>query len=51
MYTFAAFATLSVVVTAVFGHDVHEDSQVPLGYVKYPWQATVPGDGDGKSFG
>jgi agmatinase len=31
------------------GHD-HGQPQMPLGYVKYPYQATYPGDGEGTSF-
>lgn len=37
------FVSLSLTVLA---HDELED-QLPLGYVKYPYQAAYPGDGEG----
>ncbi|KAI0055883.1 agmatinase [Artomyces pyxidatus] len=29
-----------------FGHDDHDADQIPLDYVRYPYQATYPGDND-----
>ena len=29
------------------GHEHSDDTQMPLGYVKYPYQATYPGDDSG----
>jgi len=29
---------------SAFGHEVAEETQLPLGYYKYPYQATYPGD-------
>ena len=49
------FLSLSVAViatfTAVIAHDKHEhDTQMPLDYVKYPYQAVYyPGDNEGSS--
>jgi len=31
--------------TSCVGHDGHDEDQIPLGYVRYPYQATYPGDG------
>lgn len=38
------FAILAALVCAA--HDHHHD-QMPLDYVKYPYQAIYPGDGEG----
>jgi agmatinase len=36
---------LAVFVVQAFGHDHHDhDDQVPVGYVKYPYQAVMPHD-------
>ena len=37
---------LAIVVSA---HEELNSDQIPLGYVKYPYQATYPGDGEGLS--
>ncbi|EIN06498.1 agmatinase [Punctularia strigosozonata HHB-11173 SS5] len=46
MRSLATSVVLSVLLSTVFGHEGHEEAQLPLGYVKYPWQASIPGDGD-----
>lgn len=30
-----------------FAHDHHPEDQIPLNYVKYPYQAMYPGDDEG----
>lgn len=45
-----AFLLASLVLTAVAlvcAHDGHDHDQMPLGYVKYPYQAMYPGDDTG----
>lgn len=45
LYVFVAAALASVAIA----HDDHEHGgQMPLGYVKYPYQAMYPGDNEGK---
>jgi hypothetical protein len=39
-FIFAAFAICT-------GFHYHDDLQMPLGYVKYPYQGVYPGDGEG----
>jgi agmatinase len=43
------FATLFALAFAVvsFAHDGHHEEQIPMNYVKYPYQATYPGDNEG----
>jgi agmatinase len=43
------FATLFTLAFAVvsFAHDGHHEEQIPMNYVKYPYQATYPGDNEG----
>lgn len=37
-----------VLLATVFAHDDHDHAdQMPLGYVKYPYQAVYPGDNEG----
>ena len=36
--------------TSCVGHDGHDEDQMPLGYVRYPYQATYPGDGSSQCF-
>ncbi|KZS86857.1 agmatinase [Sistotremastrum niveocremeum HHB9708] len=43
---FVAIALPVVLCAQDAHHDHHHDEQVPLGYVKYPYQAQYPGDGD-----
>ena len=43
----ALFSIRSVV--AHVGNDHEVGSQIPIGYVKYPYQATYPGDNEGES--
>ena len=31
------------------GHDGHDENQMPLDYVRYPYQAAYPGDDTGQS--
>ena len=38
---------LAVPVALVAAHDGHDALQMPLGYVKYPYQAVYPGDDTG----
>ena len=35
--------------TSCAGHDGHDEDQMPLNYVRYPYQAVYPGDDSGKS--
>ncbi len=35
--------------TSSLGHDDHEKDQMPLDYVRFPYQATYPGDNSGQS--
>lgn len=47
-YSFVACAVLlSISVGAHVAHDHDLTDQIPLGYVKYPYQATYPGDNEG----
>lgn len=49
LYSFVICAALlSVPVATHVGHDHDVAGQIPLGYVKYPYQATYPGDNEGK---
>ena len=41
---------LAVPVALVAAHDGHDALQMPLGYVKYPYQAVYPGDDEGMRF-
>ena len=43
------FATLFALVFAAVGlaHDSHHEDQMPMNYVKYPYQAMYPGDDEG----
>lgn len=36
-----------VALALVAAHDHESHDQLPVGYVKYPWQATYPGDNEG----
>ena len=49
IYPLAAFSVLLVVPAAlVAAHDGHDhDLQMPLDYVRYPYQAIYPGDDEG----
>ncbi|KAG6381759.1 agmatinase [Boletus reticuloceps] len=38
----------TVLVCVAIAHDDHGHEQMPLGYVKYPYQAVYPGDNEGK---
>jgi agmatinase len=33
---------------ACAGHDDHDEDQIPMGYVRFPYQATYPGDNSGQ---
>ena len=44
----AFLSLLAVPIVLVAAHDGHDDLQMPLGYVKYPYQAVYPGDNDGR---
>ncbi|KAI0051507.1 agmatinase [Auriscalpium vulgare] len=44
IFTAAVFASTLVAVS--FGHDDHDELQMPLDYVRYPYQATYPGDNE-----
>lgn len=35
--------------TSCVGHDGHDKDQMPLDYVRYPYQAAYPGDDSGQS--
>jgi hypothetical protein len=35
--------------TSCVGHDGHDKDQMPLDYVRFPYQATYPGDDSGQS--
>ena len=35
--------------TSCVGHDDHDKDQMPLDYVRYPYQAAYPGDDSGQS--
>lgn len=45
MKSVAILSVFSTLLACVLGHDDHEN-QMPLGYVKYPYQAMYPGDND-----
>lgn len=40
--------SLALMISRALGHAGHEDDQMPMGYYKYPYQATYPGDNEGK---
>jgi hypothetical protein len=48
MYLIAAAFQLLLAVS-VASRDHHHDEQFPVGYVKYPYQALYPGDGEGNT--
>lgn len=43
------FSILFALALAVvsFAHDGHHEEQIPMNYVKYPYQAMYPGDNEG----
>lgn len=47
-FLYIAFVSSVIFVAA---HEGHESNQMPLGYVKYPYQAVYPGDNTGGSQG
>lgn len=50
LYSFVTCAALLSMNPAVahVSHDHSIVNQIPLGYVKYPYQATYPGDNEGE---
>lgn len=42
-----AIVQFSLLFALAIGHEVSEETQMPLGYYKYPYQATYPGDDSG----
>ena len=36
--------------TSCVGHAGHDEDQMPLGYVRFPYQATYPGDDSSQCF-
>jgi len=49
MKQFSTIVVCAVLAATVFAHDGHgHDDQMPLGYVKYPYQAVYPGDNEGR---
>ena len=45
----AAFYLSLILTTAVVvGHDGHDEVQMPLDYVRFPYQAQYPGDNTGE---
>lgn len=44
----SAFTLLATLVSVVVAHEGHDhDMQMPLDYVKFPYQAAYPGDNEG----
>lgn len=51
MQTFTRLFALVSLVACVIAHDDHDhdhDTQMPLDYVRFPYQAAYPGDNEGK---
>ena len=49
MQTFARLLALVSLAACVIAHDDHDhDTQMPLDYVRFPYQAVYPGDNEGK---
>lgn len=49
MQTFTRLFALASLATCVIAHDGHDhDMQMPLDYVRFPYQAVYPGDDEGK---
>lgn len=49
MQTFTRLFALVSLAACVIAHDDHEyDTQMPLDYVRFPYQAVYPGDDEGK---
>ena len=48
-FVLSPLAIVPLTLTAsIFAHEGHSDSdQMPLGYIKYPYQAMYPGDNTG----
>ena len=43
----ASYLVLFTATVAVLGHEHHDGIQMPLDYVRFPYQAMYPGDNDG----
>lgn len=49
---FSTVVVCAILAGGVLSHDGHDHAdQMPLGYVKYPYQAAYPGDNEGRSTG
>lgn len=52
MKQFSTVVVCALLAASVLAHDGHDHAdQMPLGYVKYPYQAVYPGDNEGRSPG
>lgn len=52
MKQFSIVVVCAILAATVLAHDGHDHAdQMPLGYVKYPYQAVYPGDNEGRTSG